>query len=117
MECTIYAITSFGEEVDKLIEETISSHKNSKKIMFIIKIQPRPTPANQKFNIKQRGEIKHNYFADLVIFDPENIKDNSTFTNPKKTPDGIEYIFVNGKKSMMNNNETKVFSGRTIKNT
>lgn len=35
MECTIYAITAFGEEVDKLIEETISSHKNCRKIIFI----------------------------------------------------------------------------------
>ena len=96
----------------------LDEYVNNQKILSFEKAINKMTklPA-QKFNIKQRGEIKHNYFADLVIFDPENIKDNSTFTNPKKTPDGIEYIFVNGKKSMMNNNETKVFSGRTIKNT
>ena len=95
----------------------LDEYVNNQKILSFEKAINKMTklPA-QKFNIKQRGEIKHNYFADLVIFDPENIKDNSTFTNPKKTPDGIEYIFVNGKKSMMNNYETKVFSGRSIKN-
>lgn len=68
-----------------------------------------------KFGIKNRGEIKHNYFADLVIFEKENIKDNSTFTNPKHGPNGIDYVFVNGKKSVLNGIEQNVLSGSTIR--
>ena len=70
----------------------------------------------EKFNIKNRGLIKENYFADLVIIDLSNLKDNSTFTNPKNPPDGIDYIFVNGKKSIEKGKELNVFSGMTVKN-
>ena len=51
----------------------------------------------EKLNLEQRGEIKENYFADLVIFDYENIKDLSTYEHPQVTGEGIEYVFVNGK--------------------
>ena len=90
--------------------------KNKKILNFEEAIYKMTKMPAKKFNIKSRGEIKENYYADLVIFDPEKIKDNSTFTDPKKTPTGIEYIFVNGKKAMEHNKETKVFSGKTIKN-
>jgi len=70
----------------------------------------------KKFNIKNRGVIKENYFADLVIIDFNNIKDNSTFTNPKNPPNGFDYIFVNGKKTIEKGKELNVFSGMTVKN-
>jgi|TARA_B110000263_G_scaffold15848_1_gene12833 N-acyl-D-amino-acid deacylase len=70
----------------------------------------------EKFNIKNRGVIKENYFADLVIIDLNNIKDNSTFTNPKNPPNGFDYIFVNGKKAIEKGKELHVFSGTTVKN-
>ena len=69
----------------------------------------------KKFGIKNRGEIKNNYFADIVIFDQKKIKDNASFTNPKNGPSGIEYVFVNGEKSVINGEVQKVFSGTTIK--
>jgi len=68
-----------------------------------------------KFGIKNRGEIKNNYFADIIIFDQNKIKDNSSFTNPKNGPSGIEYVFVNGKKSVANGIEQNVLSGSTIR--
>jgi len=68
-----------------------------------------------KFGIKNRGEIKNNYFADIVIFDQNKIKDNSSFTNPKNGPSGIEYVFVNGRKSVISGIEQNIFSGSTIR--
>jgi N-acyl-D-aspartate/D-glutamate deacylase len=70
----------------------------------------------EKFNIKYRGVIKEDYFADLVIFDLDKIKDNSTFANPKNPPNGFDYIFVNGKKTIEKGKELNVFSGMTVKN-
>lgn len=49
-----------------------------------------------RFGLEKRGLIREGNFADLVIFDPQNINETGTFQNPKQTADGIEHVFVNG---------------------
>lgn len=51
----------------------------------------------QRFQLSQRGEVQLGYFADLVIFDPERIKDNADFASPIAVAEGIELVMVNGK--------------------
>jgi N-acyl-D-aspartate/D-glutamate deacylase len=34
--------------------------------------------------------------ADLLIFDPERIQDEATFSEPMKYATGIDYVLVNG---------------------
>lgn len=46
--------------------------------------------------IVNRGVIAPGYFADLVLIDPETIKDNSSIQNPKALSDGILKVWVNG---------------------
>ena len=48
------------------------------------------------FRIAQRGIIRENYFADLVVFDPRTIADRATFEQPNQYPAGIDYVLVNG---------------------
>ena len=43
-----------------------------------------------------RGKIEENYFADLVVFNPDTIQDLATFEKPKQYCQGIDYLFVNG---------------------
>ena len=50
-----------------------------------------------RLKLKDRGEIKLGYYADITIFDEFAIKDNSTFLNPHAHSTGIEYVLVNGK--------------------
>ena len=57
----------------------------------------------KKFNIYKRGSVEKNYFADIVIFDLNELKDNSTYLDPHKYPDGIKYVFVNGKLTLKDN--------------
>ena len=49
------------------------------------------------FGLKNRGIIKEGAFADIVLFDPNKIKDRSDFKNPKVPADGIDYVLVNGR--------------------
>ncbi|MGC8651406.1 MAG: N-acyl-D-amino-acid deacylase family protein [Minisyncoccia bacterium] len=49
-----------------------------------------------KLGLKNRGYLKENYAADIVIFNPEKIKDKSTLENPFQYPEGIETVIVNG---------------------
>ncbi|MBC2851864.1 amidohydrolase family protein [Cetobacterium sp. 8H] len=47
-------------------------------------------------NIEKRGEIKVGHYADIVIFDYNIFKDNSTFKNPYLRATGVEYMLLNG---------------------
>jgi N-acyl-D-amino-acid deacylase len=44
-----------------------------------------------------RGQIKTDSTADLVIFDPQTFADRATFAEPLLPPEGIRYVIVNGK--------------------
>ena len=46
--------------------------------------------------IANRGEIRTGYFADLVLFDPNTIADNTSIKETARRPTGIEKVFVNG---------------------
>ncbi|NOZ85150.1 MAG: amidohydrolase family protein [Deltaproteobacteria bacterium] len=53
-------------------------------------------PATQA-GIERRGKVATGWYADLVAFDPERLKSNSTASNPMHWPNGIEMVIVNGK--------------------
>ena len=48
------------------------------------------------FKIPQRGILRENYFADILIFDASTIADRSTLARPNQFPAGIDYVLVNG---------------------
>ncbi len=52
-----------------------------------------------KIGLKDRGYLKENYWADLVIFNPDKIKDKATLENPFQYSEGIETVIVNGNLS------------------
>ena len=49
-----------------------------------------------RFQLHERGLIKQNYKADLVIFDPDTVTDLATFEQPHAYPRGIHTVIVNG---------------------
>jgi N-acyl-D-amino-acid deacylase len=49
------------------------------------------------FRLKGRGELKEGNAADLVIFDPAKVHEETTFKAPHHYATGFEYVFVNGK--------------------
>ena len=48
------------------------------------------------FGMKDRGVLRPGAWADVLIFDPKNVRDASTYTNPHQLAEGIEYVLVNG---------------------
>lgn len=52
--------------------------------------------AAEKIGFKNRGYLRENYCADVVIFNPEKLKDTATLENPFQYPEGIETVIVNG---------------------
>jgi N-acyl-D-amino-acid deacylase len=50
----------------------------------------------ERLGLKDRGVIACGKKADIVVFDSEQISDQSTFENPHRFPTGIDFVFVNG---------------------
>ena len=64
--------------------------------------------------MKVRGRMQEGMVADITIFDPENIKDNSTYkTGENGLPSsGIPYVLVNGTIVVKDSKVQKVFPGQ-----
>ena len=65
--------------------------------------------------IKERGFLKENYYADVVVFDPKSIRDFATFENPMQYATGVEQVWVNGTHVLENGTHTGAFGGRFVK--
>lgn len=87
-------------------EEKISMLEALKKMTLI--------PA-KRLGLKSKGQIKLNYDADLVIFDPKNIQDKADYLNPTLPPEGIEYVIINGEIVAKDKKILKSRLGKIIK--
>jgi N-acyl-D-amino-acid deacylase len=71
--------------------------------------------AAQRFGFERRGVIERNYFADLVVFDPDKIIDKATWTDPHQYPQGIEYVIINGQVVIQNGEHTGKLPGMILR--
>ena len=67
-----------------------------------------------RFGLTNRGKLHKGYFADITIFDKNNVIDTSTYDDPKQYPSGIPYVLVNGRVSIDNHVYTGAKSGKSI---
>ena len=65
--------------------------------------------------LHDRGMIKNNFWADLVIFDPKKIIDNATWENPHQFPSGISWVLVNGKIVIEKGEKSGKLTGKVLK--
>lgn len=65
--------------------------------------------------IKKRGLLKEGYFADIVVFDPETIQDNSTFQEPHQYSTGVSHVLVNGIHVLKDGEHTGAKPGRVVR--
>jgi N-acyl-D-amino-acid deacylase len=70
----------------------------------------------QKFQLKDRGLLRENFAADIVIFDENKVKDLSTFENPHAYSTGFRFVIVNGIVTVENEKHTGVRAGKALKN-
>ncbi len=70
----------------------------------------------QRFNIHDRGLVKHGMWADITVFDENTISDNATYLEPDKFPDGIEYVIINGNMVLEKGNVNKdILAGQVLR--
>jgi N-acyl-D-amino-acid deacylase len=54
-------------------------------------------------------------FADITVFDPNTVIDNSTYEVPQQLASGIDYVFVNGVAVVDGGKVTSALPGRAIR--
>src|SRR5262245_27296566 len=67
----------------------------------------------QIFGLPDRGVIRPGAFADLVILDPQAVKDRASFQNPRRDGIGIRLVIVNG-SIVFDNGELKPHINGTV---
>ena len=68
----------------------------------------------RRLGIHDRGLITKGYFADITIFDPDEIIDKATFENPHQYAIGTKFVLVNGTVVVENGQHTGVRPGRIL---
>lgn len=48
------------------------------------------------FRLKERGQVREGFRADVVVFDADKVADTATYSNPHQYAAGIPHVLVNG---------------------
>ncbi len=65
--------------------------------------------------IQGRGQIAVGMFADLVVFDPDQVSEVATFADPHRYPAGIRWVLVNGRLAVDRGLPTRIRAGRLLR--
>jgi N-acyl-D-amino-acid deacylase len=70
--------------------------------------------AAAQMGLRERGQIRQGYFADLVMFESATVKDQATYERPHQYPAGIRHVVVNGVPVLDANGLTGARPGRPL---
>jgi N-acyl-D-amino-acid deacylase len=68
----------------------------------------------RRFRLGDRGELARGRVADLVVFDPAQIVDRSTYEDPLQPPVGVEMVVVDGRVVVRDGADSGVRAGRVL---
>ena len=68
-----------------------------------------------RIGLTNRGRIKIGAAADLMVFNPNTVRDNATYENPVQRPTGIDYVLVNGYLVINKGVHTGALKGKMLK--
>ena len=68
-----------------------------------------------RLGVSDRGILREGMKADVVIFDPDTVKDKSTYAKPDQYSEGIAWVFVNGTPVVLNGTPTNRLPGQILR--
>ncbi|MGI8658540.1 MAG: N-acyl-D-amino-acid deacylase family protein [Candidatus Limnocylindria bacterium] len=68
-----------------------------------------------RLGLRDRGTIRDGAIADLVILDPERVRSNATYDDPRQFPDGIDWVIVGGEVVVEDGRHTGARPGRVLR--
>jgi len=69
----------------------------------------------QRMRLADRGVLKQGMWADVVVFDPETVRDVATFDDPNRPSEGMEFVLVNGVPVVENGKMTGALPGKVLR--
>ena len=69
----------------------------------------------ETLGLERRGRLSPGNYADVVVFDPETIRDNATFDLPHQYATGMRHVFVNGVRVLEDGEHTNARPGRVVR--
>src|ERR1700692_537180 len=69
----------------------------------------------QRMRLTERGVLKQGMYADVVVFDPETVRDVATFDDPNRLSEGMEFVLVNGTPVIENGKMTGALPGKALR--
>ncbi|MEX0703768.1 MAG: amidohydrolase family protein [Planctomycetales bacterium] len=70
----------------------------------------------QILGLRDRGLVREGFHADVVVFDPERIRDLATFEDPHRTSVGLDLVLVGGTAVVEHDKPTGALPGVVIEN-
>jgi len=67
------------------------------------------------YQIANRGVLRAGAFADVIVFDPQTIRDEATYTDPTRLATGMRWVFVNGTAAVRDGQLTQAMAGRALR--
>jgi N-acyl-D-amino-acid deacylase len=68
-----------------------------------------------RMGLKDRGILSPGTWADIVLFDPEKIKETGDPLNLTRSPDGVEFVLVNGQVVVEHGEHTGALPGKILR--
>jgi N-acyl-D-amino-acid deacylase len=65
--------------------------------------------------IERRGSLHAGYFADIVVFDPDEVQDHAEFDQPHQYSTGVVHVLVNGVQVLADGEHTGATPGRVVR--
>jgi dihydroorotase/N-acyl-D-amino-acid deacylase len=69
----------------------------------------------QRMRLTDRGVLKQGMWADVVVFDPEKVRDLATFDDPNRLSEGMEIVLVNGTPVIESGKMTGALPGKVLR--
>ncbi len=69
----------------------------------------------KRMELRDRGLLRAGYKADIVLFDPNRIRDTATVKNPASPPEGLATVIVNGQIVLENGWMTGARPGKALR--
>ncbi len=69
----------------------------------------------QRLGLKNMGLLREGFRANVVVFNPDTIKDEATFTDPHRFPSGIPYVVCNGVFTVDKGKHTGKLPGKMLR--
>jgi N-acyl-D-amino-acid deacylase len=69
----------------------------------------------ENLRLADRGRIAPGCFADVVVFDPDRIRDHATYDEPHRYATGVVHVAVNGTLVVRDGEHTGALPGRVVR--